>query len=195
MKQILQAFDNPSSMPVEESAGMKRFMSIVTEGATPHKVALPVQMAMNHYSKPAETIKKSSLFKQYFAEAEEAVANQQVEKRQLIHQYAKVVAERVQMKEHASSGHASVFAGGADPVSDEPMDGVNKPDVVKLDIPLLIRLLEYAREDAETDMDIHNVTERLIEFSETGNVLTMNNYDAIVGEQKLLNPTDEDHNE
>jgi hypothetical protein len=195
MKKILQAFDRPSSMPVEDSAGMKKFMSMVTEGANPHKVTLPVQMAMNHYSTPIETIKESSpsLFKQYFAEAEEAVAKQKVEKRQLMHQYAKVIAERVQMKEHTISGHSSGFTGGVGPglMSNEPMEDVNKPDVVKLDIPLLIRLLEYAREDAKTDMDLHNVTEKLIEFSETGDVLTMDNYDAIVGEQKLLNPPEE----
>jgi hypothetical protein len=61
-----------------------------------------------------------------------------------------------------------------------------------MDIPLLIRLLEYAREDAKTDMDLHNVTEKLIDFSKQGDVLTMDQYDAIVGEQKLLpNPTNE----
>jgi hypothetical protein len=34
---------------------------------------------------------------------------------------------------------------------------MNPKDIIKLDIPLLIRLLEYAREDAKTDMDLHNV--------------------------------------
>ena len=62
----------------------------------------------------------------------------------------------------------------------------NPEDVVQMDVPLLIRMLEYAREDAKTDMDLHNVTERLIEFSQEGDVLTMEEYDAIVGNQKLL---------
>ena len=64
----------------------------------------------------------------------------------------------------------------------------NKPDIVKMDIPLLMRLLEYAREDAKTDMDLHNVAEKLTQLSEQGDVLTMAEYDAIVGEQKLLEP-------
>ena len=55
----------------------------------------------------------------------------------------------------------------------------NPKDVIKLDIPLLIRLLEYAREDAKTDMDLHNVTEKLISFSQSGNTLTMNDYNQI----------------
>jgi hypothetical protein len=55
----------------------------------------------------------------------------------------------------------------------------NPKDVVSVDIPLLIRLLEYAREDAKTDMDLHNVAERLIALSQEGNTLTMQDYDTI----------------
>jgi len=56
----------------------------------------------------------------------------------------------------------------------------NPADKVTLDIPLFIRLLEYAREDAKTDMDLHNVAEKAISLSETGRTLTMNDYDALV---------------
>ena len=56
----------------------------------------------------------------------------------------------------------------------------NPSDKVTLDIPLFIRLLEYAREDAKTDMDLHNVAEKAISLSETGRTLTMNDYDSIV---------------
>lgn len=55
----------------------------------------------------------------------------------------------------------------------------NAQDVISVDVPLLIRLLEYAREDAKTDMDLHNVTERLIALSQEGNTLTMQDYDTI----------------
>lgn len=60
--------------------------------------------------------------------------------------------------------------------------GINKPDSIKVDVPLLIRLLEYAREDANTDMDLHNVAEKLIQMSETGQTLTMDQYEDIVGQ-------------
>ena len=60
----------------------------------------------------------------------------------------------------------------------------NPADKVTVDIPLFIRLLEYAREDAKTDMDLHKVTENIIALSETGKTLTMAQYDAIVGGQE-----------
>ena len=56
----------------------------------------------------------------------------------------------------------------------------NPSDKVTLDIPLFIRLLEYAREDAKTDMDLHNVAEKAIAASETGKTLTMTDYDGLV---------------
>jgi hypothetical protein len=45
----------------------------------------------------------------------------------------------------------------------------------------MIRLLEYAREDANSDVDLHFLAERLVELSEYGNTLDMANYDDIVG--------------
>ena len=60
----------------------------------------------------------------------------------------------------------------------------NPADKVTLDIPLFIRLLEYAREDAKTDMDLHNVAEKAISLSETGRTLTMNDYDSLVSGQE-----------
>ena len=58
---------------------------------------------------------------------------------------------------------------------------MNPRDTISVDVPLFIRLLEYAREDAKTDMDLHNVAENIIDLSEEGEVLTMDNYNAIVG--------------
>jgi hypothetical protein len=60
------------------------------------------------------------------------------------------------------------------------MENINPKDKITLDVPLFIRLLEYAREDAKTDMDLHNVAEKAIELSSTGNILTMTDYDQIV---------------
>ena len=60
------------------------------------------------------------------------------------------------------------------------MEQFNPSDKVTIDIPLFIRLLEYAREDAKTDMDLHNVAEKAVAASETGKTLTMTDYDALV---------------
>lgn len=54
----------------------------------------------------------------------------------------------------------------------------DKKDTVTVDIPLLIRILELAREDIKTDMDLHRVVERLIDIRDKG-VLTMNDYNFI----------------
>jgi membrane protein required for beta-lactamase induction len=70
------------------------------------------------------------------------------------------------------------------------MKQFNPSDKVTLDIPLFIRLLEYAREDAKTDMDLHNVAEKAIAASETGKTLTMADYDSLVAgssEDKKMN--------
>lgn len=56
---------------------------------------------------------------------------------------------------------------------------LDKADSVTMDIPLLIRVLEYAREDAKTDMDLHKVVENLIKMRDQG-ILSMDQYDAIV---------------
>lgn len=63
----------------------------------------------------------------------------------------------------------------------------NPTDTVTMDIPLLIRLLEYAREDAKSDVDLHSVTENMIGMSGQNKILTMDDYDAIVNQ-----PTSQD---
>jgi hypothetical protein len=56
----------------------------------------------------------------------------------------------------------------------------NPTDSITVDVPLFIRLLEYAREDAKTDMDLHNVAEHALALSTAGETLTMAQYDEIV---------------
>jgi hypothetical protein len=50
---------------------------------------------------------------------------------------------------------------------------MNPKDTIKLDVPLFIRLLEYAREDAKDDMDLHRVAENAIDLSRIGGTLGM----------------------
>jgi hypothetical protein len=53
----------------------------------------------------------------------------------------------------------------------------DKKDTVTVDIPLLIRLLELAREDIKNDMDLHKVVENMLEMKDE--TLTMDHYDKI----------------
>lgn len=66
------------------------------------------------------------------------------------------------------------------------LDEGDQADTVTLDIPLMIRLLEYAKEDAQDDMALHRVAEQLINLSKDNEILSMEHYDSIVGEQELL---------
>jgi hypothetical protein len=61
---------------------------------------------------------------------------------------------------------------------------MNPKDVITVDVPLFIRLLEYAREDAQTDMDLHDVAENIISLAASGKTLTMDDYSSIVGSQE-----------
>jgi hypothetical protein len=58
---------------------------------------------------------------------------------------------------------------------------MNPKDTIKLDVPLFIRLLEYAREDAKDDMDLHRVAENVIDLSKMGETLGMIDYNTIIG--------------
>jgi len=113
MKRILQALDGASSKPVEGADNMKKFLQVVTEGASPHKVSLPVQMAMQHYQqeKPAPVVeRKPSLLNKYFQEVEQEIAEQQTSRQQLIKQYSQTIAERVLIKEAANPAQQAAIA-------------------------------------------------------------------------------------
>jgi len=56
-------------------------------------------------------------------------------------------------------------------------------DIVHLDVPLFIRLLELAREEIKQDADIHDIAQKVIELSKDGPI-DMGSYDEIVGFMK-----------
>ena len=56
-------------------------------------------------------------------------------------------------------------------------------DIVQLDVPLFIRLMELAREEIKQDADLHDVAEAVIAMSKRG-PLTMADYDKVVSFMK-----------
>jgi len=62
----------------------------------------------------------------------------------------------------------------------QPMPGQDAIDTISMDIPLFLRMLEYAREDAQEDVDLHDVTQRATELSKTKPFLSMEDYNEIV---------------
>jgi hypothetical protein len=81
-------------------------MQILHEGKDPHKVSLPVQMAMQHYQKEEcvqepqpSHVGRESVVRKYFDQAEQAIQEEQTKKKNFYKQYAQTIAERVLMKE------------------------------------------------------------------------------------------------
>lgn len=63
----------------------------------------------------------------------------------------------------------------------KPEPKSNPTDKVTMDVPLLLRVMEYSKEDAHSDMDLHHVVEKLVSLSSNGQSLTMDNYNDIIG--------------
>ena len=53
-------------------------------------------------------------------------------------------------------------------------------DIVTLDVPLFIRMLEYAKEDAADDMDLHELATKTIALSKQRGILSMEDYDTLI---------------
>ena len=64
--------------------------------------------------------------------------------------------------------------------AEEPSQEENPIDIISVDVPLFIRMLEFAREDASTDMDLHDLAEKAIKMSSKGEPLTMMHYDELI---------------
>ena len=72
--------------------------------------------------------------------------------------------------------------GDPHPMKDKFVGEASNPvDTVTMDVPLMIRMFEYAREEAKSDMDLHDVAEKLIALGTGGSTLTMDNYEDIIG--------------
>jgi hypothetical protein len=54
-------------------------------------------------------------------------------------------------------------------------------DTITMDIPLFLRMLEYSREDAKKDLDLHDVTEKANKLGKERGILSMDDYEEIVG--------------
>ena len=74
----------------------------------------------------------------------------------------------------------------------KPEQAMNPADTVKLDVPLLIRLLEFAKEDAADDMALHDLAEKLVARGARGRTLTMKDYDSLVPSTEAPAPDEEE---
>lgn len=54
------------------------------------------------------------------------------------------------------------------------------PSAVDIDTPLLLRLMEFARETTTTDVDLHKIIENLLKLKPEYDTLTMECYDKVI---------------
>lgn len=52
--------------------------------------------------------------------------------------------------------------------------------VIHADSPLTMKVLEFVRETAISDEDLHVIVERMLDLSRYGNILEMEDYSAII---------------
>ena len=89
---------------------------------------------------------------------------------------------------------------GKNVVAEEEEEGENPEDVIRLDVPAFLKFMEYAREEAANDEALHDVTEKLVTASADGKVVTMKDYEKMMGEkteeeEESATPTDIDKSE
>jgi hypothetical protein len=66
-------------------------------------------------------------------------------------------------------------------------------DTITMDVPLFIRTLEFAREDAKTDMDLHDFSQRAIKLTKEKGTIDMSSYNELIGGSSVnesMNPSD-----
>jgi hypothetical protein len=71
----------------------------------------------------------------------------------------------------------------------------DKVDTITMDVPLFIRMLEYSREDAAEDMDLHDVTEKAIALGKERGILQMDDYKEIINAAEEVNEGQPDYSE
>jgi hypothetical protein len=194
MKKILQAVDGAVSKPVEGVDSMAKFIRVVNESKSPlNRLTTAESMTMNHYTpestKPSITSPvlniakdaKPSMIGKYFKNVETEFAEGVARHKDRTRHLAERAIERVTGKSVSRSSDAI----------DLPDQDI---DTITVDVPLLMRLLEYAREDATDDMALHDLTQNLIKFSKEYDTLSMDHYDGIVGDQPALPAPDKNNN-
>ena len=140
---------------------------------------------------PRELELKNQLYNQYKANKTEFIKKYKGNAEQVMTGRAIKTAKNMAMKEQKQRIREMVKNSLANGTVEEinsveyvqnrkPVDEKNPIDTVRMDIPLLIRVMEFAKEDAKTDMDLHAAAENMIELSKKDRVLNMDDYNSIV---------------
>jgi len=105
------------------------------------------------------------------------------ELRKKVEQFVKGVAKYYDYSvDDAYLAIMTILKGGLvkEEVNEEEAEAKDAVDTVTMDVPLFIRMLEFAREDAKADMDLHDVAEKAIEINKSKETLSMQDYEDII---------------
>lgn len=146
----------------------------LTEGLSTRELALKDEFYNQYKSNKQEWVDK------YKSNAEQAMVGAAFNR-------AKTAAMKEQKQRIREMVKSSLANGPVEEINSveyvqnrKPVDEKNPIDTVRMDIPLLIRVMEFAKEDAKTDMDLHVAAENMIELSKSDRVLNMDDYNSIV---------------
>ena len=143
----------------------------------------------------------NKFYSQYKSDADEFIDKYGIKAPKVMYGRAMKLAKNTMDKENKqrikeiiktalSKGHVEEINSAEFVQTREPVDNEKNPiDIVKMDIPLLIRVMEFAKEDAKTDMDLHVAAENMVELSKEDRILNMDDYDSIISpdEKKKIN--------
>lgn len=105
------------------------------------------------------------------------------ELRKKVEQFVKGVAKYYDYSvDDAYLAIMTILKGGLvkEEVNEEEAEAKDAVDTVTMDVPLFIRMLEFAREDAKADVDLHGVAEKAIEINKSKETLSMQDYEDII---------------
>lgn len=79
----------------------------------------------------------------------------------------------------SEEGGESPLGNGHEHDSDDHEDGDDHEDVLKMDVPTFLKFLEFAREDATGDDELHEIAEKLVQCCGEGEVITMDKFEEL----------------
>lgn len=146
----------------------------LTEGLSPRELELKNQLYNQYKANKTEFIKK------YKGNAEQVMTGRAIKTAKNMAMKEQKQRIREMVKNSLANGPVEEINSVEYVQNRKPVDEKNPIDTVRMDIPLLIRVMEFAKEDAKTDMELHAAAENMIELSKSDRVLNMDDYNSIV---------------
>ena len=178
----------PSQLPGLYAQLEKIEKQLATEKQVSKNKAKREHEKLTHQTSPEEERRNAEWFKRYGSNLTKNMRLRTENNDQYVGQWVQAIVDGWSGEVVRTDGENLVVSDGREirvyhptELTPKQMNEDGAPNTVSLDIPLMIRLFEYAREDAKSDMDLHFVAEKMIELSQKGQTLSMDHYNDIVG--------------